>query len=269
MSRNKKYDIGAVESRWQREWEKAKLYFPSVEKAKKPFYNLWMFPYPSAEGLHAGHAFSSTGSDIYGRFMRMQGKDVFQPIGYDSFGIHSENFALKIGEHPQTMLARTIKNYERQLRSLGHGYDWTRTVTTSEPDYYKWTQWLFIELFKAGLSYRAKASVNWCPSCKTVLADEQVVSGSCERCQTVVETRELEQWFFRITEYAERLLANLDKIDWPERIKAAQRNWIGKSEGMLVEFKIDGSDAEIEVFTTRPDTLNAVTFPAGSQENMR
>ena len=265
MSRNKKYDIGAVESRWQREWEKAKLYFPSVEKAKKPFYNLWMFPYPSAEGLHAGHAFSSTGSDIYGRFMRMQGKDVFQPIGYDSFGIHSENFALKIGEHPQTMLARTIKNYERQLRSLGHGYDWTRTVTTSEPDYYKWTQWLFIELFKAGLSYRAKASVNWCPSCKTVLADEQVVSGSCERCQTVVETRELEQWFFRITEYAERLLANLDKIDWPERIKAAQRNWIGKSEGMLVEFKIDGSDAEIEVFTTRPDTLNAVTFLATSK----
>ncbi|KKU63024.1 MAG: Leucine-tRNA ligase, partial [Candidatus Woesebacteria bacterium GW2011_GWC2_47_16] len=265
MSRNKKYDIGAVESRWQREWEKAKLYFPSVEKAKKPFYNLWMFPYPSAEGLHAGHAFSSTGSDIYGRFMRMQGKDVFQPIGYDSFGIHSENFALKIGEHPQTMLARTIKNYERQLRSLGHGYDWTRTVTTSEPDYYKWTQWLFIELFKAGLSYRAKASVNWCPSCKTVLADEQVVSGSCERCQTVVETRELEQWFFRITEYGERLLANLDKIDWPERIKAAQRNWIGKSEGMLVEFKIDGSDAEIEVFTTRPDTLNAVTFLATSK----
>ena len=265
MSRNKKYDIGAVESRWQREWEKAKLYFPSVEKAKKPFYNLWMFPYPSAEGLHAGHAFSSTGSDIYGRFMRMQGKDVFQPIGYDSFGIHSENFALKIGEHPQTMLARTTKNYEKQLRSLGHGYDWTRTVTTSDPDYYKWTQWLFVELFKAGLAYRAKSSVNWCPSCKTVLADEQVVSGSCERCESPVEKKELEQWFFRITEYAERLLANLEKIDWPEKIKTAQRNWIGKSEGMLVKFKIDGTEAEIEVFTTRPDTLNAVTFLATSK----
>ena len=272
MSRNKKYDSRAVEAKWQKEWEKAKLYTPDIEKISldsardaSTFYNLWMFPYPSAEGLHAGHAFSSTGSDIYGRFRRMQGEDVFQPIGYDSFGIHSENFALKIGEHPQTMLARTTKNYEKQLRSLGHGYDWTRTVTTSDPDYYKWTQWLFVELFKAGLAYRAKSSVNWCPSCKTVLADEQVVSGSCERCESPVERRDLEQWFFRITEYAERLLANLEKIDWPEKIKTAQRNWIGKSEGMLVKFKIDGTEAEIEVFTTRPDTLNAVTFLATSK----
>lgn len=258
MSRNKKYDSGAVEAKWQREWEKAKLYFPSIEKAKKPFYNLWMFPYPSAEGLHAGHAFSSTGSDIYGRFMRMQGEDVFQPIGYDSFGIHSENFALKIGEHPETMLLRTTKNYERQLRSLGHGYDWTRTVTTSEPGYYKWTQWLFVELFKAGLAFRAKASVNWCPSCQTVLADEQVINGLCERCESLVEKKELEQWFLRITEYAERLLANLEKIDWPEKIKTAQRNWIGKSEGMMIRFEV--GDSEIEVFTTRPDTLNGATF---------
>ena len=247
-----------VETKWQREWEKAKLYFPSIEKAKKPFYNLWMFPYPSAEGLHAGHAFSSTGSDIYGRFMRMQGEDVFQPIGYDSFGIHSENFALKIGEHPETMLLRTTKNYQRQLRSLGHGYDWTRTVTTSEPGYYKWTQWLFVELFKAGLAFRAKASVNWCPSCKTVLADEQVIAGKCERCGTEVKVKQLEQWFFRITEYAERLLANLEKIDWPEKIKTAQRNWIGKSEGMMIRFEV--GDSEIEVFTTRPDTLNGATF---------
>jgi len=258
MSRNKKYDSGAVEAKWQREWEKAKLYFPSIEKAKKPFYNLWMFPYPSAEGLHAGHAFSSTGSDIYGRFMRMQGEDVFQPIGYDSFGIHSENFALKIGEHPETMLLRTTKNYERQLRSLGHGYDWTRTLTTSEPGYYKWTQWLFVELFKAGLAYRAKANVNWCPSCKTVLADEQVINGRCERCESLVERKELEQWFLRITEYAERLLANLEKIDWPEKIKTAQRNWIGKSEGMMIRFEV--GDSEIKVFTTRPDTLNGATF---------
>jgi len=272
MSTNEKFDSRLIEAKWQKEWEKAKLYTPDIEKISldsardaSTFYNLWMFPYPSAEGLHAGHAFSSTGSDIYGRFRRMQGEDVFQPIGYDSFGIHSENFALKIGEHPQTMLARTTKNYEKQLRSLGHGYDWTRTVTTSDPDYYKWTQWLFVGLFKAGLAYRAKSSVNWCPSCKTVLADEQVVSGSCERCESPVEKKELEQWFFRITEYAERLLANLEKIDWPEKIKTAQRNWIGKSEGMLVKFKIDGTEAEIEVFTTRPDTLNAVTFLATSK----
>ena len=260
MSRNVKYDSRIVEAKWQKEWERTKLHVPSIEKAKKPFYNLWMFPYPSGEGLHAGHAFASTGSDIYGRFMRMQGEDVFQPIGFDSFGIHSENFALKIGEHPETMLSRTTKNYERQLRSLGHGYDWTHTVTTSDPDYYKWTQWLFVQLFKAGLAYRAKASVNWCPSCKTVLADEQVINGRCERCETVVEIRELEQWFFRITQYAERLLANLDKIDWPEKIKTAQRNWIGKSEGMQIKFKIYDSDTEIEVFTTRPDTLNGATF---------
>lgn len=154
-----------------------------------------MFPYPSAEGLHAGHAFASTGSDIYGRFMRMKGKDVFQPIGYDSFGIHSENYALKIGEQPQTMLARTTKHYEEQLKKMGHGYDWTRTVTTSNPDYYKWTQWLFVQLFKAGLAYQKEAEVNFCPSCKTVIADEQVIAGRCERCNSEVQKKSLKQWF--------------------------------------------------------------------------
>lgn len=248
-----------------------------------------MYPYPSAEGLHAGHAFASTGSDVYGRFQRMQGREVFQPIGYDSFGIHSENYAIKINENPEEVVKRTTKHYELQLRSLGHGYDWTRTVTVSEVGYYKWTQWLFQMLFEAGLAYRKKAEVNFCPHDKTVLADEQVMtpkqagkepidaSGKpvpysdelrvCERCGTVVEKRDLEQWFFRITDYADRLLDDLPKIDWTEKVKLSQREWIGKSPGMIINFKKDDGTV-VPVFTTRPDTLNAVTFIAIADEKM-
>ncbi len=270
MAKKKKklFEHNKVEKKWQSKWLSNKTFFPEeILKVKTQFYNLWMYPYPSAEGLHAGHAFASTGSDVYGRFMRMQGKVVFQPIGYDSFGLHTENFALSINEHPKDMLSRTTKNYERQLKSLGHGYDWTRTVTVSEQDYYQWTQWLFVQLFKAGLAYRKKASVNWCPSCKTVLSDEQVIAGACERCQSEVETRELEQWLFRITDYADKLLRNLDKIDWPEKIKTAQRNWIGRSEGALIEFKIKNSKFKIKSFTTRPDTLYGATFFVMSPEH--
>lgn len=250
-----------IEAKWQEKWNKERLYVADVGTKDGRFYNLWMFPYPSAEGLHAGHAYASTGSDIFGRFMRMQGNEVFQPIGYDSFGIHSENFALKIGEHPSKMLARTTKNYERQLRSLGHGYDWSRTVTTSEPEYYRWTQWLFVQMFKKGLAYRKRALVNWCPSCKTVLSDEQVIDGACERCQSVVEKKELMQWFFKITKYADRLLENLDKIRWPEKIKLSQINWIGKKSGALITFKVKDIDGmQIDAFTTRIDTVYGVTF---------
>ena len=280
-----KYDHTKIEKKWQERWEAEKLYVADIKNGKNPFYNLWMFPYPSAEGMHAGHAFASTGSDVYGRFMRMNGHEVFQPFGYDSFGIHSENYAIKINEDPHEVVKRTTKNYERQMRSLGHGYDWTRTVTTSSPNYYKWTQWLFLEMFKSGLAYKKKAQVNFCPSCKTVLADEQVMSPKqagkeprsangeliayniehmadlrvCERCGTVVEKRDLDQWFFRITDYAERLLSGLEKIDWSERVKLAQKEWIGKSEGRIIEFKKENRDV-LKVFTTRPDTLNAVTF---------
>lgn len=293
------YNHKDVEKKWQDKWEEQKLYSPDIDKTKKEdkFYNLWMFPYPSAEGLHAGHAFASTGSDVIGRFMRMNGKTVFQPIGYDSFGIHSENYAIKIGENPHEVVKRTTKNYESQMRALGHGYDWTRTVTTSDSDYYRWTQWLFVEMYKAGLAYRKKAEVNFCPSCKTVLADEQVMtpkqagktpkdkSGEeisdeslweelkvCERCGTVAEKRDLDQWFFKITDYADRLLSGLDTIDWSPRVSTAQREWIGKSEGRIIEFKIEGpastdwkGNGVIKVFTTRPDTLNAVTFLATSK----
>ncbi len=284
-----KYQHTSVEKKWQAEWNKAKLNETDIKGAENPFYNLWMFPYPSAEGLHAGHAFASTGSDIYGRYMAMQGKDVFQPIGYDSFGIHSENYAIKINENPHEVVKRTTKHYEEQMRALGHAYDWTRTVATSDPDYYKWTQWLFVKMFEADLAYKKKATVNFCPSCKTVLADEQVVTPKqagkpalsadgevvegamdlrvCERCGTIVEKKDLDQWFFKITDYADRLLNGLDKIDWSERVVTAQRNWIGRSEGMIIKFKKENG-GELPVFTTRPDTLNAVTFIAVSDEKL-
>ena len=262
-----KYQASEIEKKWQDIWEKEKLYVTDIKNGKNKFYNLWMFPYPSGEGLHAGHAYASTGSDVYGRFQRMNEKEVFQPFGYDSFGIHSENFAIKIGEHPEEVIQRTTKNYERQLRSLGHGYDWTRTVTTSDPSYYKWTQWLFVELFKAGLAYRKEAAVNWCPSCKTVLADEQVIDGVCERCSSLVEKKKLRQWFFRITDYAEKLLENHKKINWSKKVQTAQINWIGKSEGTIINFKVKGSEEQIKVFTTRPDTLYGVTFMVISPES--
>lgn len=280
-----------IEKKWQKVWQSEKLYTPNIPdtKSSDKFYNLWMFPYPSAEGLHAGHAFASTGSDIYGRFMRMNGKAVFQPIGYDSFGIHSENYAIKIGETPQRMLARTTKHYESQLRSLGHGYDWTRTVTTSDVDYYKWTQWLFLQMFKGGLAYKKKANVNFCPSCKTVLADEQVVSPSsvgkthhgtyankdslqedrvCERCGTVVQKKELLQWFFRITDYSDRLLTGLGKINWSDRVKIAQREWIGKKEGVLVDHKVKGLDLTLTAFSAYPAWLFADTFLVLAPEHL-
>src|SRR3990170_8893570 len=265
----KKFDHRRIEAAWRDIWLKKHIFWPAdMFNVKNKFYNLWMFPYPSAEGLHAGHAFSSTGSDVYGRFKRMNDLSVFEPIGYDSFGIHSENFSLKIGEHPKEMLGRTTKNYEKQLKSLGHAYDWTRTVTTSDVSYYRWTQWLFIQIFKTGLAYRKESLVNWCPSCKTVLADEQVIDGKCERCGSTVKNRSLEQWFFRITEYADRLLANLGKIDWPEKIKIAQRRWIGKKEGITIKYPILNSKFEIRnskfshlaCWTSRPDTNFGATF---------
>lgn len=275
--KNNTFDHKKIEEKWQERWEKEKVYKADIEKGENPFYNLWMFPYPSAEGLHAGHAFASTGSDIYGRFMRMRNHNVFQPIGYDSFGIHSENFAIKINQTPQEMLSRTTKNYERQLRSLGHGYDWTRTVTTSETSYYKWTQWLFIEMFKAGLAYKKEALVNFCSSCKTVLADEQTVQSEddtesvrlCERCGTKVERKKLNQWFFRITNYAEKLLEGLDDIDWSQRVVAAQREWIGKKKGFTIDWEVEKESKKdkISTFTTRLDTIFGVTFLAVAPEH--
>ena len=207
------YDPAAVERKWQAAWESAGTNTPDLERGANPYYALMMFPYPSAEGLHVGNLFAFTGNDIYGRFQRLQGHTVFEPLGYDAFGIHSENFAIKVGVHPGELIPRNIDNFRRQLKRAGLMVDWSHELSTTDPGYYKWTQWVFLQLYKQGLAYKKAAAVNWCPFDKTVLANEQVVGGECERCGTVVEQRFLEQWFFRITDYAGRLLANLDTLD--------------------------------------------------------
>src|SRR3990167_5754651 len=260
---NHDYNPGQIEPYWQKAWQESAVYEPDLLVVKQPFYNLMMFPYPSAEGLHVGNMYAFCGSDIYGRFKRMQGNDVFEPIGLDGFGIHSENYAIKVGRHPKKQAEISQKNFYRQLEATGNAYDWERSLETYDPNYYKWTQWIFIKLFGAGLAYRKNSAVNFCPLDKTVLADEQVIDGKCERCQTQVVKKDLEQWFFKITKYADRLLKNLEKLDWSEKVKIAQRNWIGKKEGATVKFTVHSSRLtvnEIEVFTTRPDTLFGATF---------
>jgi leucyl-tRNA synthetase len=257
------YDPGAIERKWQRIWQERGTNNTDLQRAQRPFYTLMMFPYPSAEGLHVGNLFAFTGNDIYGRFQRLMGHNVFEPLGYDAFGIHSENYALKVGQHPMDLIPRNISNFRKQLERSGLMVDWRYTLSTTEPNYYKWTQWLFLQLFKQGLAYKKQAAVNWCPDCKTVLANEQVVAGLCERSKTPVEQRLLEQWFFRISDYAPRLLENLDRIDWSETTKTAQRNWIGRSEGADIVFEgenVTGGTCEIRVFTTRPDTIYGATY---------
>ncbi len=254
------YPHREIEHKWQKAWQESGVYEPDLDAPKRKFYNLMMFPYPSAEGLHVGNVYAFTGSDIYGRYMRMKGYDVFEPIGLDGFGIHSENYALKTGVHPLEQAQRSEARFYEQLRATGNGFAWKEHLETYAPEYYHWTQWLFVQMWKHRLAYRKKQAVNWCPKDKTVLADEQVVAGKCERCGTVVEEKELEQWFFKITDYADRLLKNLDTIDWSEKVKVAQRNWIGKSEGALLEFPLKDSASRIEVFTTRPDTVLGATY---------
>lgn len=248
------------ERKWQEKWESDKVFSPSLLADSNAFMNLMMFPYPSAEGLHVGNMYAQTGADVYGRLKRMQGYSVFEPMGLDGFGIHSENYALKVGVHPIKQAEITQKRFYQQMKSIGTSIDWSRTLETYDPLYYRWTQWLFIQLFKAGLAYRKKANVNWCPKDLTVLSDEQVIDGCCERCGAEVEKKELEQWFFKITDYADRLLANIDGLDWTEKVKIAQRNWIGKKMGAVIEFPVDGKDSRIKVFTTRQDTLYGAAF---------
>jgi leucyl-tRNA synthetase len=255
-----KYDPREIEPKWQKEWLKERTYEPDLDGAKRPFYNLWMFPYPSAEGLHIGGARTFTGVDIFGRFKRMQGYDVFEPVGLDGFGIHSENYALKIGKHPAQHAKDSEQNFYRQLHLLGNGYAWDEKLETYDPGYYRWTQWIFVQMWKHNLAYRKKQPVNWCPNDKTVLADEQVEGGKCERCGTEVEKRELEQWFFKITKYAGKLLDNLEHLDWSEKVKIAQKNWIGRSEGAEITFEIKDRGNSVAVFTTRPDTLFGATY---------
>jgi leucyl-tRNA synthetase len=274
------YDPAAVEEKWQAHWRAEGTNAPDLEHGAKPYYALMMFPYPSAEGLHVGNLFAFTGNDIHGRFQRLQGHTVFEPFGFDAFGIHSENYAIKVGIHPGELIPRNIDNFRRQVQRTGLMVDWRHELSTTDPSYYKWTQWVFLQLYKRGLAYKKKAAVNWCPFDKTVLANEQVIGGACERCGTMVEQRFLEQWFFRITDYAGRLLANLDTLDWSDTTKTAQRNWIGKSDGAEIAFvvqdvmefagsatataglsgEVSVTPTEIRVFTTRPDTIFGATY---------
>src|SRR6266496_2889143 len=253
------YDPQLVEAKWQERWAREHTNEPDLNRARRPFYNLMMFPYPSAEGLHVGNMFAFTGADIYGRFKRLQGFEVFEPMGFDAFGIHSENYALNVGTNPAKLIPQNIATFRRQLRRFGGMFDWRHELSTTDPAYYKWTQWLFLQLYKAGLAYKKRAAVNWCPKDKTVLANEQVIDGRCERCDTPVEQRFLDQWFFRITNYAERLLENLKNLDWSSSTVLLQRNWIGRSEGAELIFETP-SGKKITVFTTRPDTAFGATY---------
>ncbi|TCO66375.1 leucine--tRNA ligase [Caldanaerobacter subterraneus] len=249
-----------IDRKWQKIWEETKLYKFNPENVDKKLYCLEMFPYPSGAKLHIGHWYNYGPTDSWARMKRMQGYEVFHPMGFDAFGLPAENYAIKTGIHPYDSTMENIRTMERQLREMGVTFDWDYEVITCLPEYYKWTQWIFLKLYEAGLAYRKKAPVNWCPSCQTVLANEQVIDGKCERCGTEVTKKELTQWFFKITAYAEELLEKLDDLDWPEKTKMMQRNWIGKSEGAEIEFKIDGKDLSFRVFTTRADTLFGATY---------
>ncbi|NOX38617.1 MAG: leucine--tRNA ligase [Calditrichaeota bacterium] len=256
------YPFKEIESKWRKRWEETRIYKTDFSRSENKCYTLVMFSYPSSDKLHLGHWFNYGPTDTWARFRRLRGYNVFEPMGFDSFGLPAENYAIKTGGHPQDITEENIRYIREQLKQIGAMYDWDHEVITSRPEYYKWTQWVFLQLYKAGLAYRANAPVNWCPSCNTVLANEQVVGdGRCERCDTPVTKRNLTQWFFKITAYADRLLNNLDKLDWPEKTKTMQRNWIGRSEGAEIDFRLaDGSDRLIKVFTTRPDTLFGVTY---------
>lgn len=256
-------------AKWQPFWEKNRVYYPKNEPGSKKFYNLMMFPYPSAEGLHVGNMYAFTGADVYGRYQRMHQFDVFEPIGLDGFGIHSENYAIKVGRHPKEHAKISEKHFYEQLLAVGNGFAWDSRLETYDPEYYRFTQWIFIQLYKAGLAYKGSAMVNWCPSCKTVLADEQVEAGRCERCKTEVVRREMSSWFFKITEYADRLLENIDKIDWPDKIKLAQRQWIGKSKGMSIDFPLINSKMTISVWTKYWETIFGATFIVVSPEYLQ
>lgn len=249
-----------IDRKWQKRWEETKLYKFNPKNVDKKLYCLEMFSYPSGAKLHVGHWYNYGPTDSWARMKRMQGWEVFHPMGFDAFGLPAENYAIKTGIHPYDSTMENIRTMEKQLREMGATFDWDYEVITCLPDYYKWTQWIFLKLFEAGLAYRKKAPVNWCPSCQTVLANEQVIDGKCERCGTEVTKKDLTQWFFKITAYAEELLEKLDELDWPEKTKIMQRNWIGKSDGAEIEFKVDGKDLTFKVFTTRADTLYGATY---------
>ena len=255
-----KYNAKPIEEKWQQKWEAGKVYQAADNDPREKYYTLEMFPYPSGN-LHMGHVRNYSIGDVVARYKSMQGYNVLHPMGWDSFGLPAENAAIKHGVHPDVWTNQNIANMVAQLKSMGISYDWDRELATSKPDYYKWTQWIFLQLYKNGLAYKKNAMVNWCPSCNTVLANEQVVDGACERCEATVEKKALNQWFFKITDYAQALLDDLDKLPgWPDKVKTMQRNWIGRSEGARIRFAVKDSAETVEVYTTRPDTVFGVTY---------
>ncbi len=254
------YNPQQIEPKWQKKWEELDLYKAEDSSDKEKFYCLDMFPYPSGDGLHVGHAEGYTASDIYSRYLRAKGYNVLHPFGWDAFGLPAENYAIKKKIHPRDAVKENVDYFKSQINKLGISFDWSREVNTTDPNYYKWTQWMFLQLFKKGLAYEDTVPINWCPSCKTGLANEEVVQGECDRCHTAVEKKDMKQWILRITEYAERLLKDVDLLDWPEKIKEMQRNWIGKSEGYEIDFAIKNHEQKLKVFTTRIDTLYGATF---------
>jgi leucyl-tRNA synthetase len=256
-----------IEKKWQKYWEENKTFKTGEEKGKRKFYALDMFPYPSGAGLHVGHPEGYTATDILARMKRMQGYNVLHPMGWDAFGLPAEQYALDTGNDPAEFTQKNIENFRRQIKSLGFSYDWDREVNTTDPNYYKWTQWIFLQLYKRGLAYIDEVAVNWCPALGTVLANEEVIDGKSERGGHPVERRPMKQWMLRITAYADRLLEDLEELDWPESIKEMQRNWIGRSEGAEVTFAIDGHDETFKVFTTRPDTLFGATYAVLAPEH--
>ncbi len=255
-----KYNPNAIEKKWQKIWDEEKTYKTELDKSKEKFYALIEFPYPSGQGLHVGHPRPYTALDLVSRKRRLEGYNVLFPMGFDAFGLPTENYAIQNKVHPREVTEKNIANFTRQLKSIGFSFDWDRMIDTTDPDYYKWSQWIFVQMFKNGLAYKKEFPINWCPSCKVGLANEEVVNGGCERCGTQVEHKVKNQWMLKITEYADRLIDDLDEVDYMESIKSQQKNWIGRSYGMEVDFPIKDSEDELKVFTTRPDTIYGSTY---------
>ena len=264
----REYSFKEIETKWQNKWNNSSLHSPDISKIKRKYYSLTMFSYPSGDKLHVGHWYNYGPADSYARFMKMNGYNLFQPQGFDAFGLPAENYAMKHNVHPADSTMKNIKTMRKQLNSIGAMYDWNNEIQTCTPEYYKWTQWLFLKLYEMDLAYQKKAPVNWCPSCRTVLANEQVKEGACDLCKDVISKKELTQWFFKITNYAEELLKGLDDLDWPEKTKHMQKNWIGKSVGTNIFFDIDGIEDKIEVFTTRSDTIFGATYLVLAPEHL-
>lgn len=261
----KSYDHKIRDKFWRDKWDAEKLFNTPKIPGDKKVYVLDMFPYPSGEGLHVGHPKGYIATDIYSRYKRMNGYDVLHPMGWDAFGLPAEQFALKNKIHPKLSVEKNISNFKNQLSHLGLDYDWSREINTTDPNFYKWTQWIFTKLYEKGLAYESNEPINWCPSCKTGLANEDVNGNTCERCDSVVEKKPIRQWVLKITDYADRMVKDLDLLDWPEGIKTAQKNWIGRNDGTLFDFELieeNGCPTSIKVFTTRADTIYGATFVA-------